>query len=391
MTIPNPPAFLTDLPIFAEFEDVADITRYRPLPGDWALAVADVVSSGAAIAAGKYKTVNMAGASVITAVLNALGRNDYPFVFGGDGAAIAVPPDGMEAARAALADVARWIEADLGLSMRTALVPVADIRAAGQDVRVARFQASNDMSFAMFAGGGSAWAETQMKQGRFAVDMAPPGSKPDLTGLSCRWNPVQAQNGQIVSVIAVSAGRPDAFRRLVADVVGIANAAGAKGSPLPPEGPTPHLDFAGVDAEVRAQTAVGAPWTTRMKARLGVMFAIVMAVLLHRTNLTVGGFNARAYGRELARNTDFRKFDDGLKMTIDVDDAGFAKIETRLEQAAAEGICHFGLHRQTSALVTCIVPSLNSRDHMHFIDGAAGGYAQAAVQMKAKIAGASAA
>ncbi len=389
MNMPNPLPFLTDLPIFAEFADVADITRYRPLPDGWALAVADVVSSGAAIAAGKYKTVNMAGASVITAVLNALGRNDYPFVFGGDGAAIAVPPEGMDAARAALADVGRWIEADLGLSMRTSLVPLADIRAAGLDVRVARFAASGDMSFAMFAGGGSAWAEAQMKQGRFAVDMAPPGSKPDLTGLSCRWNPVQAQNGQIVSVIAVAAGRPDAFRTLVADVVGIANSAGAKGSPLPLEGPTPLLDFAGVEAEVRAQTAVDASWTARLKARLGVIFAIIMAVLLHRTNLTIGGFNARDYGRVLARNTDFRKYDDGLKMTIDVDDAGFARIEARLEQAAAQGVCHYGLHRQTSALVTCIVPSLNSRDHMHFIDGAAGGYAQAAVQMKAKISGAS--
>lgn len=389
MNTPNPSDYLTDLPIFAEFEDVADITRYRPLPEGWALAVADVVSSGAAIAAGKYKTVNMAGASVITAVLNALGHNDFPFVFGGDGAAVAVPPEGMAAARTALADVGRWIETDLGLSMRTALVPLADIRAAGFDVRVARFQASGDMSFAMFAGGGSAWAEARMKQGRFAVAMAPPGSKPDLTGLSCRWNPVQAQNGQIVSVIAVAAGQPDTFRRLVADVVGIANASGAKGSPLPVEGPTPHLNFSGVDAEVRAQTPPGASWSTRLKSRLGVMFAIVAAFVLHRTNLTLGGFNARDYGRELARNTDFRKYDDGLKMTIDVDDAGFARIEARLEQAAAQGVCHFGLHRQTSALVTCIVPSLNSRDHMHFIDGAAGGYAQAAAQMKAKMTPAS--
>ena len=70
------------------------LTRYRPLPEGWALAVADVVSSTEAIAAGKYKSVNMAGASVITAVLNVLEGSDYPFVFGGDGAVIAVPPDG---------------------------------------------------------------------------------------------------------------------------------------------------------------------------------------------------------------------------------------------------------------------------------------------------------
>ena len=384
MNLPNPPAFLTDLPIFAEFEDVADLSRYRPLPDGWALAVADVVSSGQAIADGKYKMVNMAGASVITAVLNALGQNDFPFVFGGDGAAVADPPAGMDEARPALAAVGRWIAEDLGLALRTALVPVADIRAAGRDVRVARFQASPDISFAMFAGGGSAWAEAQMKQGHFAVPMATPGSKPDLTGLSCRWNPIQSHNGQIVSIIAIpgDTGGAEAFRAVVADVVAIANSAGGTGNPVPMEGPTPSLYLGGMEAEVRAQ----APPGRRLMAKLGVIFAVLMTVILHRTNLTLGGFNAREYGRVLARNTDFRKFDDGLKMTIDVDDAGLARIEARRQQAAHQGICRYGLHRQTSALVTCIVPSLLSRDHMHFIDGAAGGYAQAASEMKAKAA-----
>ncbi len=377
--------FLSDLPVFAEFEDVADIARYRPLPDGWALAMADVVSSGQAIADGKYKMVNMAGASVITAVLNALGRNDYPFVFGGDGAAIAVPPEGVEAARGALAAVARWIAEDLDLQMRVALVPLAAIRAADRDVRVARYQSGPDLTFAMFAGGGSAWAEARMKHGDFAVEVAPPGSKPDLTGLSCRWNPIQSRNGSIVSIIAVAGaqGVGDAFRSLVADVVAIANADGGAGSPLPPEGPVPQFHLGGMEAEVRALTP---PRGNRLWAKAKVIFAVMMTVILYRTNLTVGGFNVRSYGRELAQNTDFRKFDDGLKMTIDIDPARMAKIEARLEDAAAKGICQFGLHRQTSALVTCIVPSIMSRDHMHFIDGAAGGYAQAASQMKAKMA-----
>jgi hypothetical protein len=382
MDAPNLPEFLKGLPIFADFADVADTTRYRALPDGWALALADVVSSGQAIKEGKYKMVNMAGASVITAVLNALGNNDYPFVFGGDGAMIAVPPHGLDDARRALADVARWISEELGLQMRTALVPLADIRAAGHDVRVARLQTSNDMSFAMFAGGGSAWAEAQMKLDRYAVPMAPPDSKPDLAGLSCRWNPVQARNGQIMSIIAVPSdpARADAFRAMVADVVAIANAADRTGNPLPPEGPTPVFDLGGMDAEVRAHCPPG----KRLMGRLKVMLTVALAVILHRTNWSLGGFNARDYGRTLVLNSDFRKYDDGLKMTIDVSDADGARIEARLEQAARDNICRFGLHRQSSALVTCIVPSQLSRDHMHFIDGAAGGYAQAAQQMKAK-------
>lgn len=375
-----PPAFLTAIPVLAAFEDAADLARYRPLPDGWALAMADVVASGRAIADGKYKMVNMAAASVITAVLNALDLHDQPFVFGGDGAAIAVPPEGVAAARAALAAAARWIADDLGLQMRVALVPVVAIRAAGQDVQVARFRASQDRSFAMFAGGGSAWAEAQMKAGLFAVDPAPPGTRPDLTGLSCRWNPVQARQGQIVSLIVTpgAAGADEAFRRLVADVVAMTSAGGSAGNPMPEAGPVPVVHLGGVDAEVRAQ----APPGRRFKARIGVIVTILLSVILHRTNMTLGGFNARAYGRDVSANSDFRKFDDGLKMTIDIDDARLSRIEARLRQARADGTCRFGLHRQASALVTCIVPSILTRDHMHFIDGAEGGYAMAALQLK---------
>ena len=384
MNPPDPEATLVDLPIFSDFGDVADLSRYQPLPDGWALAIADVVSSGAAIAAGRYKMVNMAGASMITAVLNALGKNDYPFVFGGDGAAVAVPPAGIEAARAALAAVARWISEDLGLQMRVALVPVSAIRAAGQDIRVARYRSSPDLSFAMFAGGGSSWAEAQMKKGAFAVELAPPGSRADLTGLSCRWNPIDSRNGEILSIIATSRGSDaqEAFRDMVAVVVSIAGEGSSAGSPLPPEGPSPRIHLGGMDAEVRASSPLG----KRFWARLRIIFAVVMTVILYRTNLTLGGFNARDYGRELARNTDFRKFDDGLKMTIDIDAARKARIEAVLQAASDQGVCHFGLHSQTSALVTCIVPSLLGRDHMHFVDGADGGYAQAALQLKAKAA-----
>ena len=88
----------------------------------------------------------------------------------------------------------------------------------------------------------------------------------------------------------------------------------------------------------------------------------------------------------MSRNSDFRKFDDGLKMTIDVDADILKKIEEPAGAAAQAGICRYGLHRQNSALMTCIVPSPMTRDHMHFIDGAAGGYAMAASNLKARYA-----
>ncbi len=140
-TAPNE-AFFDTLPVFEEFEGVADADNYRPLPDGWVLACADIVSSTQAITSGRYKAVNMAGASVISAILNSIGRRDLPFVFGGDGAFVAVPGSTVGQTRAALAAVKTWVAEELQLELRAAIVPIADIRAAGLDVRVARFQAS---------------------------------------------------------------------------------------------------------------------------------------------------------------------------------------------------------------------------------------------------------
>jgi hypothetical protein len=107
-------------------------------------------------------------------------------------------------------------------------------------------------------------------------------------------------------------------------------------------------------------------------------------VFLHKFNLKFGTFDARRYKRDVAGNSDFRKFDDGLKMTLDIDAHRLGLIRALLEKAQADGVARYGLHSQTSALMTCFVPTPLSRDHMHFIDGANGGYAVAASQISGK-------
>ena len=84
--------FYSGLPIFRSFENLTDPSIYTPLPPGWLIGTSDIVRSTAAIEAGRYKVVNTAAASVIVAVANALKNNDFPFVFGGDGAGFALPP-----------------------------------------------------------------------------------------------------------------------------------------------------------------------------------------------------------------------------------------------------------------------------------------------------------
>ncbi|MGO7277634.1 DUF3095 domain-containing protein (plasmid) [Rhizobium ruizarguesonis] len=374
--------FFAEVPLFSKFEGVTDAANYRPLPDGWVLALADIVGSTQAIGAGRYKDVNMAGASVISAVLNAVGKGDYPFVFGGDGALIALPGSLEAAARDALAAAQVWVEEDLGLMLRVAIVPVADTRAEGLDVRVARYSASPNVTYAMFWGGGTSWAERQMKLGRYGIDRAPAGTRPDLTGLSCRWSPIDARNGEIVSIIAVPGeGRPGReFQELVGGIVAITTEQNRDSHPVPADGPDLAFSLHGINREAKAT----APPSRRLWQKLFIFLQLGITVACYRLGIPLGRFDARRYKRDVADNSDFRKFDDGLKMTIDVDAEHLKRIETLLQQAQAKGVARYGLHRQSSALMTCFVPTPIARDHIHFIDGAAGGYAVAASQITGK-------
>jgi len=249
-------------------------------------------------------------------------------------------------------------------------------------VRVARFNPSDHVSYAMFSGGGTSWAERQMKAGRFIVEPLSATVEPDLTGLSCRWNPIEAQNGEIVSIIAIPGdeGNGPKFQQLVADIIAISAEQSRDSHPVPEEGPTPALIFEGVEMEARALASPANRWWRK----LAIDAQIALVWLLDRFGVRTATFDAKIYRRDLAANYDFRKFDDGLKMTIDVDVSHLERIEARLRQAEADGVSRFGLHRQDSALMTCFVPTPLMRDHMHFIDGASGGYAMAALALRQK-------
>ncbi|HTF76639.1 MAG TPA: DUF3095 domain-containing protein [Bradyrhizobium sp.] len=384
MTTPSgSDTFYGRIPVFRGFSSLMDPALYSALPDDWSIGVADIVESTKAIAEARYKAVNMAGASVIAAVANALEGREFPFVFGGDGASFAVSPDDLARTRDALAATAIWVEESLNLMMRVALVPVAAVRAQGLDVRVARFGPSPNLSYAMFSGGGLGWAETAMKRGEFAVPAAAPGTQPDLTGLSCRFEEIPSVRGLILSVLVVPARGADplAFRKLIEDVIALVERSPDAGRPVPPGGPPLRWPPAGADFEARA-----ARGGSLLKRRAAVLTFTLFAYLIMRFGISVGGFVPKTYVRQVVENSDFRKYDDGLRMILDCTPELEAALTRRLTLAASAGVVRYGLHRQDAAMMTCFTPSALRSDHVHFIDGARGGYASAATALKAMAA-----
>ena len=373
--------FYDRLPVFEGFANIVDPSRYRALPPSWCVGMTDVVGSTNAIALGRYKAVNTAGASAIAAVSNALGHQRFPFVFGGDGASFAVSGDDASRAREALASTMTWSHEELELDLRAAMVPVAAIEAAGFRVAVARYAPSKNVSYAMFAGGGIAWSERAMKAGEYGIEPAPAGARPDLNGLSCRWRDFPATRGTMLSLLVAPVGGGDdpSFRALVQSLIEEIEASGEAVRPMPAHTPATTWPPPGLDLEASAQRRIG---ESLPRARLRVRARAYLAHLLFKFGIKAGGFDPRRYLAETVENSDFRKYDDNLRMTIDCTIALADRLQVMLERARANGVANFGMHRQAAALMTCVVPDATRSDHIHFIDGAAGGYALAARAMK---------
>jgi hypothetical protein len=363
--------FYARMPVFSAFAAIMDPARYEPLPDDWLIGLTDVVSSTQAIDDGRYKAVNTAGASVIAAVTNALSGRAFPFVFGGDGASVAVPARDEAAVRAALAATAAWARDELELTLRAALVPVSAVRAQGLEIGVARFAPSPNVSYAMFSGGGLTWAERAMKAGQFPVAPAAPGVRPNLAGLSCRWNDIPASRGVILSLVLAPVRHGDpAFRDLVEALLDELESSTEAARPVPDGAPGVGWPPPGLDLEARASRK---PGEGLFLAWLRVGAETLLAFIVMRLGIRIGGFDPAVYRRDVVANSDFRKFDDCLRMTLDCTPDLADAIEQRLSKARLAHVAHFGLYRQSAALMTCIVPSISASNNFDFVDRAAGG------------------
>jgi hypothetical protein len=370
--------FFEKIPGFRDFNDLTHSGHYHSAPSDWSLIITDVKGSTKAIAEGRYKDVNMIGAAAIVLARQVMGEEDFPFVFGGDGATFLIPPEKLHQTLSALSSLQNLSQKNFMLELRVGHLPLAEMRQAGHTFKVAKYELLSGQSIAVFYGPGVQWAEGRIKSDpdrycQKASDAIPS----DLSALSCRWNAIPSKRGKILSLLVMAHdSRLDIYGKIMKRFAEI----------FPEEieiNPvkTQNMSYKSVrdlllDEERLHSKTFGLGFLIRA-------FEIFIAVLAFGKGLCPGPL--RRYRQSMPAHSDYRKFDDVLRMTIDASQAEIAALRSFLDDLHHQGEICFGLFEADAALMTCVVESIRPGNHIHFIDADKGGYAMAALQLKQQL------
>lgn len=383
--------FYSRLPIYEDLNCIADVDRFTAFPSDWLVVVADITNSTEAVHNNLYREVNTVGASVITAILNVSGDTVIPYVFGGDGATLCIPPELKVATINALAEVQKMSENNFGLTLRTGMMAVSEITQNGHKLRVARCRMSDYLVSAMFIGDGLEAAEKFIKSGNKSIDMKPSNidvKTQDLfSGLECRWERIPSRHGETVSLIVKTCDEDDYENAITyAEVINkIQEIYGTdeKHHPLHKAGLNLASSYDKLKQEHAIQTFNGSG-SDKTKYWLKIVVQFIYVKLSYLTSLFNIGFDFRGYKEELINNCDYKKFDGMLRMVISGNAEQQYDLRKYLISLEKNKKLHFGIHSSDSAQITCLIFN-RQHEHIHFVDGADGGYTLAASELKNKL------
>lgn len=382
--------FYRDLDVADSFEAAANGIGQAELPADWWIVVADVVGSTKAIESGLYKNVNTVGAATIMAVLNVDRSIPVPYVFGGDGALMAVPQCLVEKTKSALLGAQAMSRDAFNMDLRIGMIPMSEFIAKGWTASVGKFRQSKKMFQTSLSGVGWAKADALMKDSttkdRYEIienDVYKPDA--DFTGFECRWQPVPARHGHKLAIV-VQARSTDSQRNnvvydqllsIVYQIYGDVEDCHAVD-----ESSLKLATTASGELKVRTY---GESQVSQMLYALVIALMSIFSRIAFLLKLHTGNFHWGNYRQDLIQNTDFRKFDGAMKMVVDGSDEQRDRLTAWLDDQELQGRLSYGLHQSPAAIVTCLIFA-HSDQHTHFVDGSDGGYAIAAKYLKQKLA-----
>lgn len=386
--------FYNELPYLDDFIEITDLSKFQPVPADWYVVITDVVHSTQAIEAGRYKDVNYLGACSIIAVLNVAKKLEIPFVFGGDGASLVIPPSLYVVTKQALLGLRKLAKEEYNLDLRVGAVPVEEITSTGYEVKIAKWRVSENYSQAVFIGGGLTYATDLIKSPvtshlyQYSCSKEGfPHNKVNLEGLECRWQDIFSKSGETVSLIVKTTDENlESSRQVYRDLLEkIYMIYGNESYYHPVTQDTLKLSFSysNLRSEINSRTQ-GKGLLNKFLCFLKLALINFLGLLLMKIKPQLGNVDWGKYKDILLCTSDYQKFDDLLRMVIASNAKQRKKLVQYLEKQFRAGKLVYGIHKSNRALMTCLVFERSGRQ-VHFVDGADGGYTLAAKAMKQKI------
>ena len=387
----NSENFYSQLPLLDNFLKITDLGNFVDVPDDWYIVVTDIRGSTQAIEAGKYKEVNLLGACSIVAVLNAAGETEIPFVFGGDGASLLMGPSLLPAAKIALLATQQLAKTEFDMDLRVGAVPVKVVVAANYPVKIAKFKVSENYSQAVFIGGGLTRATELIKDpvagNMYSIKNNGVSPKADFSGLECRWQDIPSKYGEIVTLLVMVRSDFDPqshqfYRKILKKIQYIYGKENSL-NPIDRKNLKLTLNSAKLIKETLVR-ASSASWLDRQLYLSKIQLETALGSVLMNLKVKTEELDWGVYKDIAIAATDYRKFDDMLRMVISGNEWRRKKLTGYLERNYREGKLVYGLHVSDRALMTCLVFERGGRQ-VHFVDGADGGYALAAKDMKQRM------
>jgi len=353
------------------------------VPESWHVVITDIRNSTGAVGEGMHETVNFIATGSIVSVLNIAFKAGVtvPFFFGGDGATFILPPTIAEAAMRALAVFRKNTKENFGLDLRIGMVAVNDIYAKGFQLKLSKLTVTGAFSIPVALGDGLYFAEKHVKSEHYRFEYEPkPEDELDLSGMQCRWDkigPPETDQEVVTLLVCVPAGKHQAemFAKVMEHVDGI-------------YGPFPRRQPISIPKLI---------WKTTFKK-----MEMEMLVRNGRINFLrlaaswiawLGGYvylrtsQGRNYLNSLVEMSDTLVIDGKINTVITGTPRQREQLQAALDAMETAHEILYGLHVSGESVMSCYVRDLHD-GHIHFVDGAEGGYTKAAGMLKQKLRGA---
>ncbi|MSR15587.1 MAG: DUF3095 domain-containing protein [Gammaproteobacteria bacterium] len=375
--------FYSDLPthVISVSQLLADDSCFAAVPRDWRVILTDVRKSTQALSDGKHQVVNLVATGSIIAALNVAHRHGItlPFFFGGDGATLLAPPSLAAAIEQALLVHRENTRANFDLYLRVGGLALAAIYDRGQQLNIAKVEVNRGLVIPVALGEGLQYVEKIIKREDYAPPMALQDTTLDLTGMECRWDRIlPPESAQEVLCLLVIVNDPRSQSALLSKILAQIDSV---------YGPLAHRSPVSLP-RLKLKATLG-KINTEMRAKLGRFdFGYLLE---HWLRTLIGGlyfrFNPEGahYLKQIVQWSDTLMIDGRLNTIMSGTAAQRQTLVEFLGCLEDQGSIKYGIQVCTASVMSCYVRDRRDQ-HIHFVDGLGGGYTQAAIMLKAKLA-----